>query len=165
MPPAPLPASAVQKYIPKSFSTRTSSLSPRLASNDSGYNSSSPANGKSPVVPIRSMFPVYNTAVTLAQQSYYPQRPIPVMTSSYARSARQDYSSPIGTPRISSPAQASIANFPLNSLTSRISSPEELNDLWQATHGMEPNPRIKSYDLELARSVSSIEVVQFAHIK
>jgi len=48
-------------------------------------------------------------------------------------------------------APPSVYNFPLDTLTPRLSTARELLELWEATHGMEPNPKIKSYDLEIAR--------------
>lgn len=154
---SPSPASAAQRYTP-----RTSSLpyvaSPRLKSNDSGYQSGGTDSAKSPVVPMRSMFPVYNPAVTLSQQHYYPQRPIQLRTkSSSSHLNRQDYYSPASawTPidRALGPPSAppSVANFQLDALTPYVSTARELNELWEATHGMEPTPKIKSYDLELSR--------------
>lgn len=151
---SPSPSSVAQKYTPKHKTT-----SPQSKSDDSGYNSGGSASAKSPVVPLRSMFPVYNPSVTLQQQHYYPQRPVPARTNSVASSrfGRPEYppSATAWTPidRALGPpsAPATIANFPLDTLTPRLSTQKELADLWEATHGMEPNPRIKSYDLELAR--------------
>lgn len=148
------PSSAAQKYAPKH---KTSS--PQSKSNDSGYASGGSASAKSPVVPIRSMFPVYNPQMTLAQQHYYPQRPMPARTNSVASSRydRPEYppSTTAWTPidRALGPpsAPATIANFPLDTLTPHLSTQKELADLWEATHGMEPHPKIRSYDLELAR--------------
>lgn len=154
---SPTPTSAAQKYTPRT-SSRQHAASPRLKSNDSGYQSGGTDSAKSPVVPMRSMFPVYNPAVSLSQQHYYPQRPIALRTkSSSSHLNRQEYYSPASawTPidRALGPPSAppSIANFAMDVLTPRMSTPKELSELWEATHGMEPNPRIKSYDLELAR--------------
>ncbi|KAK5097977.1 hypothetical protein LTS08_006732 [Lithohypha guttulata] len=152
------PSSAAHKYAPPPPS-RPYVASPQLKSYDSGYQSGGAESAKSPVVPIRSMFPVYNPSMPLQQQHYYPQRPIALRTkSSQTRMNRLDYASPVSawTPidRALGPpsAPASVANFPLDALTARTSTLKELHELWEATHGMEPNPRIKSYDLELTRT-------------
>lgn len=155
----PTPSSAAaQKYIPRTAS-KLNHASPQSKSNDSGYlSSSTPETSKSPVVPIRSMFPVYNPAVTLQQQQYHPQlsRPKPARQSS-ASSWRTTQDFPISslTPidRVLGcpPPPPSTFNFQLDTMTPRASTQKELSELWEATQGMEPNPRIKSYDLELAR--------------
>lgn len=159
VPRIPTPSSAAaQKYAPRTTS-KLNHASPRSKSNDSGYqSSSSPETSKSPVVPIRSMFPVYNPAVTLQQQQYHPQmlRPRPVRQSSASsRRTTQDFQSYSMTPidRVLStpPPPPSMFNFKLDAVVPQISTPKELSDLWEASHGMEPNPRIRSYDLELAR--------------
>ena len=152
---APSPSSAAaERYTPKN---KTSS--PQSKSNDSGYASGGSASAKSPVVPIRSMFPIYNPQITLAQQHYYPQRPVAARTNSISSSkfGRSDYPpcatawTPIDRALGPPSAPATIANFPLDTLSPRVSTSKDLLELWEATHGMEPNPRIKSYDLELSR--------------
>lgn len=155
-PSRPISVAAV-KYTPPPPPPRHDSLSPNKGSNDSGYHSGGgSASAKSPVVPMRSMFPVYDPTKTLQQQHYYPQRPIATRTTaSYARSYRAEYPPSAITPidRALGPPSAppSIYNFPLDPLPLHASSPKELMELWEATHGMEPTPKIKSYDLELAR--------------
>lgn len=149
-------SSAAQKYTPKQ-ATNLRHASPQSKSSDSGYlSSSSPGTSKSAVVPIRSMFPVYNPSVSLQQQQYYPQRPQAVRKGSpgsqmtrqespYFASTPPQYT--FGTPS----ALKSVANFPLDNATHHVSTATDLLDLWEATQGMEPTPRIRSYDLELAR--------------
>lgn len=149
-------SSAAHKYTSEPTS-KSSHVSPQSKSNDSGYlSASSPETSKSPVVPIRSMFPVYNPSVTLQQQQYHPQIPryIPQSSTSSRRTTRDfpissltQIDRVLGTP----PPPPSVYNVQLDAITPRISTAQELSELWEATHGMEPNPRIKSYDLELAR--------------
>lgn len=117
---------------------------------------------KSPVIPIRSMFPVYNPSLPLASQNYYPQRPAaihtPVPTSKYSRQDLRTYmSAPIDYEVGARTAPASVADIPLEAINSReaqFSSPRALERLWEATHGTEPNTTIGSFDLELARYVN-----------
>lgn len=154
--PAQTPSSAAMKYVPPPPPLRHDSLSPQKGSNDSGYHSGGSAEAKSPVVPIRSMFPVFDPTKSLQQQNYYPQRLVTARTnSSYGRLYRAEHPPSALTPidRVLGPPSAppSVANFPLDPLPLHASSQKELNELWEATHGMEPNPKIKSYDLELAR--------------
>lgn len=149
-------SSAAHKYAPKSAS-KLNHASPQSKSNDSGYlSSSSPETSKSPVVPIRSMFPVYNPSVTLQQQQYHPQIPRPVrQMSTSSRRTAQNFPISSLTPIdrvLGSPAPPpSTFNFQLDAMIPHISQPHELKELWEATQGMEPNPRIRSYDLELSR--------------
>lgn len=161
--PTPLSAAAAtttQKYTPKQTS-KLSHASPPSKSDDSGYlSSSSPDTSKSPVVPIRSMFPVYDPSVSLQAQQYHPQlpRPRPLrQDSSSSRRTTQDYPTSFMTPidRVlsSPPPPPSMFNIQLDAIAPRMSTPKELNELWEASQGMEPNPRIKSYKLELARYV------------
>lgn len=155
----PSPSTAAQKYTPAT-SAKPKASSPPTKSNDSGYHSTAPTSGKSPVVPIRSMFPVYNPQVTLGQQQYYPQRPGPVRSSSLLSKEIRPGSAagwtPIDRTHSSPSSPPTFTSLPLDTLTPCVSTAKELNNLWEATHGMEPNPRIRSYDLELARYVLSL---------
>lgn len=154
-PPPPLRRTASGRYVAPE-ATKKSRSSP-MASHDSGYSSSAPAT-KSPVVPFRSMFPAYDPSVPLAQQAYHPTRPLQVRTarSPYSSSAR-DSSDVTGMtpldralgPRTTPP---SIYDTIPETPTPRASTQKELLALWQATHGMEPNSCIKSYNLELTRT-------------
>lgn len=109
----------------------------------------------SPVVPIRSMFPTYNPSVPLNQQSYYPQRPvaarIPQNTSrDDARFSQYSMDRELGIRT----APASVVNFPTDVMSisePQFSSHRELEKLWDASHGAEPNGLIKSFDLEMSR--------------
>jgi hypothetical protein len=114
----------------------------------------------SPVVPIRSMFPTYNPSIPLGQQNYYPQRPYPMRMSSMARSnvSRSEYRNSIVTPIDRAmgvrTAPSSVVNFPTDLMSinePQFSSHRELEKLWDATHGAEPNRLIKSFNLEMAR--------------
>lgn len=114
---------------------------------------------KSPVVPIRSMFPTFNPNVPLSQQNYYPQRPYPTRMSSIARNlSREDYRSSISTPIDRAmgimTAPPSVLNFQSDVMSisePQLSSHKELEKLWEASHGMEPNGLLKTFDLEMAR--------------
>jgi len=150
---SPIPSAVALKYAPPP-PPRPKHASPQT-SNDSGYHSGSNDSAKSPVA-YRSMFPTYDPAKPLSKQNYYPQRPVAAQIgSSQARLYRPSYTPSLMTPidRALGPpsARTSVANFPLDTLTPHVSTAKELLDLWEATHGMEPNPRIRSYDLEIAR--------------
>ena len=120
----------------------------------------------SPIVPIRSMFPVYDPSMPLAQHAYVPQRPIPARISalpSFAPASREEYRSSLSmpfTPSVMAAGQrtapASILNFPSDAMSvsvgPRISTQRELEKLWDASHGTEPECSIKSFDLEMART-------------
>jgi len=116
------------------------------------------SNAVSPVAPLRSIFPIYNPELPLSQQSYYPQRP----TSLQPRyMSRDDYSSRVGTPsqcgraigepRTAPPSICSFAADVMSIPEMRYSSQNELEKLWEASHGMEANASIGSFDLEMAR--------------
>lgn len=120
---------------------------------------------KSPIVPIRSMFPVYNPAAPLNRQPYHPQRPVPAHLSNIPRntisrnSYRNTISSPIDSVVGVRTAPASVLNFPsdLFSLNEhQFSSYRDLEILWAATHGTEPTGSTKTFDLEMSRYVSIV---------
>lgn len=163
--PPPLPS----QQTPRSHTTK-----PRSASNHSspepGSVSSSDTlvrstmeeeRSKSPAVPMRSMFPVWNPNLPLQQQSYFPQRP----TAAYAPSkvvadvshsdARSVLAPSIRGSVSSRPvATYSVVDVPLDMLSARgvqYSSPRELERLWDATHGTEPNLTVTAFDLEMGR--------------
>ncbi|EXJ67545.1 uncharacterized protein A1O5_09558 [Cladophialophora psammophila CBS 110553] len=132
-----------------------------------GTHNKSPTD-PSPVVPIRSIFPVYNPSVPLTQQVYLPHPPPPVRISGMPLfngilPSREDYRSslsiPFNTPAIGvaqRTAPASVLNFPSDVMSinvgPRISTQRELEKLWDASHGTEPGCSIKSFDLEMART-------------
>jgi hypothetical protein len=109
------------------------------------------------------MFPTYNPNVPLAQQSYYPQRPFPDRSSSlYSRNnvSRQEYRDSIATPidrqlghRTAPPSVINFNDTASIMATPVFSSQRELEKLWAASHGTEPNLLIKTFDLEMARYV------------
>ncbi|KAI1629927.1 hypothetical protein EDD37DRAFT_573039 [Exophiala viscosa] len=116
----------------------------------------------SPVVPIRSMFPTYDPSVHLTKQSYVPQRPVPARLSGLGpigALSREDYRSSLSMPFAASAqrtAPASILNFPSDVMSvnmgPRISTQRDLEKLWEASHGTEPDFAIKSFTLEMART-------------
>lgn len=116
----------------------------------------------SPIVPIRSMFPVYDPSMPLAQQAYVPQRPIPARLSglpAFGVPSRDSLSIPFSVPTpvaAQRTAPASILNFPSDAMSvnagPRISTQRELEKLWEASHGTEPGCTITSFDLEMART-------------
>ncbi|KIW97454.1 uncharacterized protein Z519_01038 [Cladophialophora bantiana CBS 173.52] len=132
-----------------------------------GTHNKSPTD-PSPVVPIRSIFPVYNPSVPLTQQVYLPHPPPPVRISGMPPFngiplSREDYRSslsiPFNTPAVVAAqrtAPASVLNFPSDVMSinvgPRISTQRELEKLWDASHGTEPGCSIKSFDLEMART-------------
>lgn len=121
----------------------------------------------SPVVPMRSMFPTYNPSIPLSQQPYYPQR----VTSLQGQVAsREEYS-----PHLVSPshmdevlggvktAPSSVLDFPMddfNVKVPRFSSPQELDKLWEATNGQEPDEGLSSFDLQMSRYLSCFPVLR-----
>ena len=152
LPPPPPRANARAKIVPKAVPSSSDpvSSSPTLVQD---------LPTKSPIVPIRSMFPTYNPTVPLNQQSYYPQRPFPARMSSIARNlSRQEYRSSLSTPIDCAigvrTAPASILSFPPDVMSisePQYSSHRELEKLWEASHGMEPSNLLKAFNLEMSR--------------
>lgn len=112
--------------------------------------------------PIRSMFPIYNPALPLSKQSYYPQQ-----TSVY-NAPREvvsgDQYSPIPSPAsnidntLGGPktVPASIVNFPSDVLDPReteYSSNKELEHLWEATNGQGQTMSLRLFNLKLSKYV------------
>jgi hypothetical protein len=148
------------KTKPPRFTDSPKPASPEPNSGRSGSQTLVDGNSaKSPVVPIRSMFPTFNPNVSLSQQAYYPQRPFPTRMSSIARNlSRDEYRSSMSTPidraMGNRTAPASILNFPSDVMSisePQFSSHRELEKLWEASHGMDPSKLLKSFDLEMAR--------------
>ncbi|KIW23360.1 uncharacterized protein PV07_11567 [Cladophialophora immunda] len=122
----------------------------------------------SPIVPIRSRFPVYYPPVPATQQVYVPQPPPPVRISGMPMFAglpasKEDYRSSLSIPfnaaaiaAAQRTAPASVFNFPSDVMSinvgPRISTQRELEKLWDASHGTEAGCAIKSFDLEMART-------------
>ena len=114
----------------------------------------------SPVVPIRSMFPTYNPTISLSQQNYYPQRVANPMVQNVSREEYNPsmYSpsrnnSVTGGPRT---APASIVEFPSDVLALKephFSSVKDLEKLWEATNGTEPENVLGDFDLRMSRYV------------
>lgn len=137
-PPPPRPSS----FYASALETRTDSPSPPTAS---------------PVATMTSMFPTYDHNLSLSQQHYYPPRQtsLPVQLPS-----RQEY-----RPRVASPspldealgpktAPSSVVNFSMEDLPIRgpqYSSPNELEKLWEATNGQDPQTVLPGFDLQMSR--------------
>ncbi len=120
----------------------------------------------SPVVPIRSMFPTYNPTVSLGQQNYYPQR---VENLRGQNVSREEYNpsmyspsrnnSVTGGPRT---APASIVEFPSDVLALKephFSSVKDLEKLWEATNGTEPENVLGHFDLRMSRYVIGFSAI------
>ncbi|OAP63396.1 hypothetical protein AYL99_02623 [Fonsecaea erecta] len=181
--PGPPPSVAAAAYTPSLYQSpelhQTSSLGtgsattlvapPALTADNRGMVNNKSPTDPSPVVPIRSMFPVYNPSVSATQQMYVPHPPPPVRLSGMPMFAglpasREDYRrSSLSTPFNASAlaaaqrtAPASILNFPSDVMSinvgPRISTQRELEKLWEASHGTEPAASIKTFDLEMART-------------
>ncbi|KEF60891.1 uncharacterized protein A1O9_02455 [Exophiala aquamarina CBS 119918] len=160
---------AAVTYTPSNY--HPSAFSPPLSSSlevgsettlvQSVSNGKSPAKDPSPIVPIRSMFPTYDPSVPLKQQNYVPQRPIPAYLTgnlSFGPVAREEYRSSLSTPFVTPGLRSgppSVVNFPTDAVSvngiSMISTHRELEKLWQASHGTEPDSRLRTFNLEMAR--------------
>lgn len=149
-PPPPLtrPVKALSYHSPEPSSDRSGSATLVQAT-------STAAAVPSPVVPIRSMFPTYNPSVPLNQQSYYPQRPVAARMSQNLRRDDVRFSQySVDRDMGIRTAPASVVNFPTDVMSisePQFSSHRELEKLWDASHGAEPNGLIKSFDLEMSR--------------
>ncbi|KIY03410.1 uncharacterized protein Z520_00101 [Fonsecaea multimorphosa CBS 102226] len=189
--PVPQPSAAAVAYTPSLYQSpdlnQTSSPQPLsslgtgsattlvaapapTAYNRSMTNNKSPTD-PSPIVPIRSMFPVYDPSVPITHQVYVPQPPPPVRLSGMPMFAgmpasREDYRSSLSIPFNASAiaaaqrtAPASVLNFPSDVMSinvgPRISTQRELEKLWEASHGTEPACSIKTFDLEMARTAEA----------
>ncbi|KKY17724.1 putative conserved proline-rich protein [Phaeomoniella chlamydospora] len=123
---------------------------------------SSARSYKSPIIPMRSMFPTYNPNVSLAKQSYYPQQPAsaetlierPISRNGYSPDASgpSDVDQLVGGPKT---APASVINFSLEDAvedsSTNISTIQELGTLWEATNGQGPDVASESFNLNLTR--------------
>ena len=137
---------------------------PTTAEPASAISARSMTSAQSPVSPgqpIRSMFPTYNPSVRLSQQQYYPQRAVDLQSSGLQRqnTTRQDYSpsvTPLQLDQTLGPrtVPASVLNFPSDVLDlkePRFSTVAELEKLWDATNGQDPETVIGDFDLRMAR--------------
>ena len=143
-PPPPAPASTI-------------SASPTLVRSNTPVSESQP---NSPIVLMRSMFPTYNPNIPLNQQQYYPQRDASVQGQI---TSKEEYS-----PHLTSPSQldevlgartapSSVLDFPMDDVAIRVpkfSSTQELDRLWEATNGQEPDAVISGFDLQMSRYLS-----------
>jgi len=160
VPPPPLASSPQVSSSPEPGSIGSTSAT--LVQGPGGGTSTKSYGLKSPVVPIRSMFPTYDPSLPLHRQNYYPQRPLPARLSGIPIS-REEYRGSLSTPfdramgQMSAPP--SVLNFPVDALSisgPRYSSARELDKLWEASHGAEPNDAIKMFDLEMARCAAPL---------
>ncbi|ETI26038.1 hypothetical protein G647_02815 [Cladophialophora carrionii CBS 160.54] len=175
------PSTAAAKYTPSLYQSPGMSQSSPQPSSSLGTGSattlvaqpaptaSTPINRNkspvdpSPIVPIRSMFPVYDPSVPLTQQAYAPPRPLPARLSGmppFAAPAREEYRSSLSMPFTAAAAPrtapASVLNFPSDVMSvnvgPRVSTQRELEKLWDVSHGTEPGCSIRSFELEMART-------------
>lgn len=118
------------------------------------------ATDPSPIVPIRSMFPTYNPSATLQHPNHVPKRPNAAQLASSLSfgASRDDYRTSLAVPMLSQGPKStpgSVFNFPMDTLSvngsTRISNHRELEKLWQASHGAEPEAKISTFELEMAR--------------
>jgi hypothetical protein len=136
----------------------TSSPSPSTRAAGQSSNSGPRSQPTSPDVPMRSMFPTYNPNIPLSQQQYYPQRETGLQGQVVSR---EEYS-----PNMTSPsrldevlggaktAPSSVLDFPMDDLavkTPRFSSARDLDRLWGATNGQEPDSCLTGFDLHMSR--------------
>lgn len=171
-PPPPRPLSQNNPYRSKKKPTQStpsstqssaqSSPEPESVSSSDTLVRSSSDEGTvvSSVVPMRSMFPVYNPSVPLTHQNYYPQQPLPAYSAhdtslDSLRSVAQNY---LGQSSRNSYASrtngTSMVDVPLDELNFRIptySSCKELENLWEATQGIEIDASAPVFDLEMGR--------------
>ncbi len=116
----------------------------------------------SPIVAIRSRFPIYDPSVPVNQGAFVPQQPLPVRISGlapFAAHSREEYRSSLSMPfnvPVPRTAPASVLNFPADVMSvnvgPRISTQRDLEKLWDASHGAEAGGSMKSFDLEMART-------------
>ncbi|KAK2761197.1 hypothetical protein FQN54_001718 [Arachnomyces sp. PD_36] len=124
-----------------------------------GHSNSLPGPPKSPVA-IRSMFPVYNPAVPLSKQNYFPQRAggynapqgaISRVQRSPSSSSSAAADNATGGPKT---VPASVVNFPsdaLNPIGTEYSSKEDLELLWEATNGQVEAESLGTFNLKLSK--------------
>lgn len=111
------------------------------------------------VMPMRSMFPVFNPNRPLSQQSYYPQqeRRIPHQWdrkedyASHSRSTSHLDQSFGGIKTAPSSVLDFLGDDDATTPPTAISSPQELEALWQATNGHDSNEAPRSFDLRMSR--------------
>ena len=108
------------------------------------------------------MFPPYNPNLPLDQQAYYPQREA---SSQGQVISREEYS-----PRVTSPSQldevlggaktapSSVLDFSMDDAAVKVpkfSAAQELDNLWEATNGQEPDAVMLGFDLQMSRYLFS----------
>ncbi|KAJ5266951.1 hypothetical protein N7478_009759 [Penicillium angulare] len=124
-------------------------------------SASSPQSSQSSVspMPMRSMFPQFNSKVPLDQQSYRLQMPIspPDTTKKPSRKPNLTLSPSSEIDQVLGPktVPASVLNFPtgvLESEGSRFSSPQELEMLWEAANGQRQQELYGTFNLRLTKT-------------
>lgn len=131
----------------------------------SSNNEALPGPPKSPVA-IRSMFPVYNPALPLWQQNYYPQR---AGAYNAPRGTVSHQSSPVPSPPSNfdiapggpKTVPASIVNFPpgvLDPVETGYSSNQDLEQLWEAANGQGQTTSLRVFNLKLSKYVLTTEL-------
>lgn len=149
---------------PASQTTKFSSASPvgsNRGTTEQRSLSSQPASAssKSPIVPIKSIFPRYDPNLSLSQQQYYPQN---VGSSDLRRQAisrnqeRLSLSPPPEIDNLLGPktVPASVMNFPTDALEPvgvQYSSAEALESLWEAANGQRLPNTLGTFNLRMAR--------------
>lgn len=137
----------------------------------SNQENSLPGPPKSPVA-IRSMFPVYNPAIPLSQQNYFPQRASVYNAPREGVSRDQTSPSPPPPPNVDNTpggpktVPASIVNFPTDALDpaeTEYSSNEDLEQLWEAANGQGPTTSLGIFHLKLSKYVFSALYLGFSH--
>jgi len=122
---------------------------------------SQPRSPRSPEVAMRSMFPRYNPSIPLHRQQYYPTRGASPTNIPMESIQRGEYSphawSPsrldevLGGPKT---APASVIDFPMDTLSPqarKLSTPIELDALWESTNGQGPQALLGTFEMGMLR--------------
>lgn len=107
------------------------------------------------------MFPTYNPNLPLSQQQYYPQRQACLQGQV---ASREEYSPNLTSPSVldkvlggAKTAPSSVLDFPMDDIVinknPQFSSTRELETLWDATNGHEPDSTLTGFDLQMSRYV------------
>lgn len=97
----------------------------------------------SPIVPMQSIFPRYDPTVPLGHQRYFPQR------SAGYDLPREVISRAEYLPSVTSPAE----DPPSGPAVPQLASAKELERLWEATKGEEPQTDLGTFRLRVSRCV------------
>lgn len=136
-----------------------SSPPPQITSHPKIKTSPTPSNGASSsssntLIPdppsFRSLFPVFDPTKPLNQQNYIPQIPVARYSGFDSGSRRGSDIGPRGLFKTSS---SMLSQEPSSRLESS-STLKELEKLWAASHGAEPDPSLGSFKLQMKRLVA-----------